>query len=126
MKADTHRNVTAYAVAVALLVIGVACYAAFPKAATEEPVRLMMKNAGGPVLFDHLAHASDDRYGISCFECHHKWDGGTAMPVSCTDCHGPDRADTPRRSDALHMQCIGCHEGTVSAPVECAGCHMTN
>lgn len=125
MDASTHRSI-AYGVAIVLLVVGLICYAAFPKAASEEPVRIMMKNTGGAVLFDHTGHASDRGYGIGCIECHHTWDEGTTLPESCTDCHYRDGGDLMKRSDAMHMQCIGCHQTAAKAPVECSGCHMTN
>lgn len=122
MDARTHRNF-AYAVAIALLVVGVILYAAFPKAAPEEPVRILLKNPGGDVFFDHKAHASDGGYGITCIECHHTWDEGETMPESCTHCHEPEGEDPVKRADALHMLCRGCHQ-YAAAPVECSGCHM--
>ena len=47
---------------------------------------------------------------------------------SCTECHDPDEGDeeVPKRADAFHQQCAGCHEDFGAGPVEkdCAACHV--
>jgi hypothetical protein len=62
----------AYALAVCLLVVGVASYAAFTPEAPEQPLRLMFKVTAGKVLFDHKTHTSEFGYGLSCVDCHHE------------------------------------------------------
>ena len=47
---------------------------------------------------------------------------------SCSECHDPDEGDeeTPKRADAFHQQCAGCHEGYGAGPLEkdCSACHV--
>jgi len=69
----------------------------------------------------------DDAY--SCSDCHQK-EEGESVPQACADCHdvedieGEDREmNFQKRSDAIHTQCIGCHEEYGSGPVECSSCH---
>ncbi len=111
----------AYCLAAILLIVGVVCYAAFPQKAPEEPVRLMFKTSAGSILFAHKTHTSDDGYGLACDECHHEQQEDT-MSCSGEYCHGPD--SDPKRGDALHINCKGCHEDGGAGPVECAACHV--
>jgi len=119
----TSRNeqVLAYALAAILLVVGVVCYAAFPAKAPEEPVRLMFKTTAGKVLFDHKTHSADAGYGVACDDCHHEEQEGSKS-CSGEDCHGPD--SEPKRSEALHTNCKGCHEESGAGPLECSECHV--
>lgn len=111
----------AFALAAILLVVGVVCYAAFPQKTPEEPVRLMFKTTAGKVLLDHKTHAADEGYGVACDECHHE-EQEDSSSCSGEDCHGPD--SEPKRSDALHTNCKGCHEDGGAGPVECGACHV--
>ncbi len=119
----------AYALAVCLLIVGAISYAAFIPEAPEQPLRLMFKVAAGNVLFDHKTHESVSGYGISCRDCHHELeedDGEEAQ--ACGECHDPDEGDeeVPKRGDAFHRQCTGCHEEFEAGPTEseCAKCHV--
>ena len=60
------ERMIAYCLTAILLVVGVICYAAFAKKAPEQPLRIMFKNTGGNVLFDHKEHMSESGYGIEC------------------------------------------------------------
>ena len=131
------------AVAICLLVIGVISYAAFPLKAPDEPLRLMYTVAAGNVLFNHKVHATVEGYGLDCFECHHHPPEDESALVACGGCHLPpaeeeevnetclechdesDFEDTEMitRGDALHLQCINCHQDFEAGPVECTGCH---
>ena len=80
---------------IVLLLVGVLCYAAFPQKTPDEPVRIVMRNLGGKVIFDHKTHASaEGGYGLECSDCHHNIldDGGD--PESCEDCHEKDSDST--------------------------------
>lgn len=117
----------AYCLAALLLVIGVVCYAAFPAKTAEEPIRIMLNSTAGKVMFSHKVHAGEDGYGIECVDCHHVWEEDSGeKPVSCGECHEAEseEEDMPKRSDALHRQCIGCHEDDGTGPVECSKCHV--
>ncbi len=120
----------AYGLAICLLLVAALCYAAFPAKTPDEPVRLMFDVTAGKVLFDHQTHTSEFGYGLSCRDCHHELeeedDDMDAQP--CGECHDPDEGDeeTPKRADAFHQQCAGCHEEYDSGPLEkeCSTCHV--
>jgi hypothetical protein len=119
----------AYGLAIWFLFVGVVSYAAFPEKTPDEPVRLMFDVTAGKVLFDHKTHHADTGYGISCGDCHHTLDEDEyADAGSCTECHDPDEGDEemPKRADAFHQQCAGCHEGYGAGPLEkdCSACHV--
>jgi hypothetical protein len=120
--------ILAYGLAVCLLVTGVVSYAAFPLETPEEPLRMMFNVAAGKVLFDHKTHASEFGYGLSCEDCHHELlDGESDEAQACGECHDPDEGDeeVPKRADAFHQQCAGCHEDYEAGPAEkeCTLCH---
>ena len=119
-----------YGLAVIFLIVGVISYAAFSaKPPTREPIRLMFPVAAGNVLFDHKTHTDIPGYGLSCGDCHHTLaEDEYADAQSCSECHDPDEGDeeVPKRSDAFHQQCGGCHGDFGNGPVEsnCTGCHV--
>jgi hypothetical protein len=122
-----REKIIAYCAAIVLFVVGMVCYAALPEKQPEEPVRIMFQSTGGKVLFTHNIHTSEDNYGFYCIDCHHYWDEDPDVkPVSCSECHmtESEEEDIPKRSDALHDQCMGCHEDNWGGPVECSGCHV--
>ena len=119
----------AYGLAIYLLFVGVICYAAFPPKSPDEPIRLMFNVAAGKVLFDHNTHHIATGYGISCGDCHHTLsEEEYADAQSCSECHDPIEGDeeVPKRADAFHQQCAGCHEAYGAGPVkeECSACHV--
>ena len=116
--------VVAYCLAIVLFVAGVVCYAAFPGKSPEEPIRIMLTNTAGNILFNHKEHASKSGYGLECNECHHMLEDDEETPAACGECHEPDSEDPIKRSDAFHSQCKGCHEDSGSGPVQCSDCHV--
>lgn len=112
-------------IAVVLLVIGVACYSVFAVRLPDEPVRLMFPGTAGNVLFTHALHADD--YGVDCDTCHHNLEDDEIY--NCSECHEPgvtgEDADPMGRTDALHDQCIGCHDEEGAGPTECSACHAS-
>jgi hypothetical protein len=117
------EQIVGYWIAGILFVVGVVCYAALPDQAPEQPVRVMFKGTGGNVLFDHKKHVSVDGYAIECMDCHHDLEEPGDKPAACGECHDPVDEDTVKRSDALHTQCIGCHQDSGGGPEKCAECH---
>ncbi|MBF0201044.1 MAG: cytochrome c3 family protein [Desulfamplus sp.] len=106
--------------AIVLFITGFTCYAAFPPPSPDEPVRLMFQNAAGKVLFTHTVHSYD--YDISCLDCHHNIEDDDIY--NCSECHEAEGDDyVPGRTDALHQQCIGCHQDMGAGPVDCNSCH---
>ncbi len=116
----------AYGMAVVLFVVGVICYAAYPQKVPEQPVRIMFDSIAGKVLFSHKTHQADTGYGLSCGDCHHTLEAGSTDAQSCLECHERESEDTamPKRSDAFHKQCIGCHQEIDAGPRECNSCHV--
>ena len=125
MDQKTER-IVAYCIAIILFVVGVVCYSAFAKKAPEEPIRIMLKSTAGNILFDHKEHASESGYSLDCNDCHHDFEEGDngGKPDACGECHGAEEEDAPKRSDAFHIQCKGCHEDEGTAPVNCKECHI--
>ena len=80
--------------------------------AAQGPEELIFQTKMGEVSFAHKAHLQK----IECATCHH-----TGENFSCSTCHGQD-ADIPRLTDALHMQCKGCHKES-GLPTGCRDCH---
>jgi hypothetical protein len=121
----------AYRLAIVLFIVGVLSYVAFSAPAPDRPVRLMFETSAGKVIFDHKTHTDTAGYGISCGDCHHTLaedeydDAG-----SCSECHELEYQDddVPKRSDAFHQQCIGCHvdfeKGPGDRSEDCASCHV--
>jgi len=91
-----------YVLAVVLLFAGIASYTVFSLPEPEQPVRIMLKNVAGKVLFDHKAHADDSGFGIACLECHHHPEGDESL-TACGACH------TKKRSETAPGVCLDCH-----------------
>jgi len=123
------EKLTAYCIAIILFIVGMVCYAV-SDTTPDIPVRIMFEGGnGGSVLFDHMEHYSAEAYGFDCIDCHHYFEEDYQdKPESCIECHELDSDDEemPKRSDAFHSQCIGCHEDDGTAPLEkeCSGCHV--
>jgi hypothetical protein len=76
--------------------------------------------------FNHDVHSKD--IGLACSDCHHEYEEGSGVePKLCSDCHEPGGDDDAmlNHREALHKQCIGCHEesGIIPGKKDCAGCH---
>ena len=54
----------------------------------KTPVRLLLENAGGRVVFDHRRHAED--YKVACEACHHESAEARENVQPCGACHGVD------------------------------------
>lgn len=107
-------------VMIVFFVGGIVCYAAFSPPDPAEPVRLMFQNKAGKVLFGHDNHIYGYGYD-DCMECHHNLEDDEIY--NCSECHDDIGDDyMPKRSDAFHMQCQGCHEYD-GGPVDCNACH---
>lgn len=115
---------TALRIIIVLLAVGGIAYAAFPMVVPEEPIRIVYKGSAGNVVFTHGTHASGDGYGQDCLSCHHNIEEDDVY--DCRQCHGDDGdEDLPGMTDALHSQCLQCHEDQGAGPVECAACHRS-
>ena len=102
------------------LITGIVCYASFTPPAPEEPERIKFQTKAGKVLFTHAAHSFD--YTDDCVACHHLT--GFQPSYDCSECHLKEGDPLMlSREDAMHEQCIDCHNDMGSGPVECNECH---
>jgi hypothetical protein len=129
MTSKKHLQFT-YGLAVILFAVGVLSYAytALWAKPLDQPIRLMFKVTAGNVLFDHKTHTAESGYGLSCIDCHHTDEEDVTTPDPCGDCHEFESEDEeiPKRADAFHLQCTGCHQDVDSGPMqeECTSCHV--
>jgi hypothetical protein len=117
----------AYGLTVGLLVLAVASYAGFAVKPPKQPIRIAFSSVAGKVMFDHSRHLAESGYALGCQECHHTLAADEIDQAgSCSECHNPEEGDEsiPKRADAFHQQCIGCHQEYGGGPTECAQCHV--
>jgi len=127
MKFKTKKTIAFFFSGV-LLIVGIVCYAAFPQMSPDPPVRIMFKSLAGNVLFSHIEHVSEEYYGFECVDCHHYYDEEDPSTILCGECHmtevDEEDEEVPKRSDAIHTQCINCHKENGGGPDECSECHV--
>ncbi len=107
----------ALSIAIILAAIGF-----FVPAEQEEkvPVRLLLENTGGAVVFDHKVHV--EKYALECVACHHELSPNTASSadlevLDCGSCHGilfdekfvAEHQDMEKGIYTSKMQCATCH-----------------
>jgi hypothetical protein len=116
-----------------LLVVGAICFLASPAETPDPPVRIMLKNMAGKVLFDHKVHTEVRGYGLSCVDCHHTNTNDDPRPDDCGECHKAEKQEKEgkmviKRLDAFHQQCEKCHKDYDIGPEKdddrCSWCHM--
>ncbi|WP_291327521.1 cytochrome c3 family protein [Desulfovibrio sp. UCD-KL4C] len=103
---------------VAVLVIAAASGFLFAPPVEESPVRVVMDNSGGRVIFSHAKHVED--LGYDCADCHHD-NIGQDKPLACVTCH-PVAFDKKFRSE--HQKnfpdkkaCLRCHDEVPTGPL---------
>ena len=78
-----------------------------PPSEGATPIRVLLDNKGGKIVFEHKAHA--EGYGLECSSCHHaeNLDKGISP---CGECHN---AETEARRDNCRLKIAiitwGCH-----------------
>ncbi len=97
-----------------------------PPSEGATPIRVLLDNKGGKIVFEHKAHA--EGYGLECSSCHHaeNLDKGISP---CGECHNAETAEFGllNRMEAFHQSCMGCHEEVGSGPYgkdQCNQCHL--
>ncbi|MDL2313736.1 cytochrome c family protein [Desulfovibrio sp. OttesenSCG-928-C14] len=96
------------AVAVAAVVAGIALSPPAP----ANPMRILMPNAAGRVVFNHIQHVEE--YGVPCQTCHHEYSGERLNPQPCGSCHGIE----------FNQEFIDTHQETFKGdPQACLTCH---
>lgn len=82
-----------------------------PTQSEATPVRILLDNAGGKVVFNHAVHTKD--YGAACETCHHETAAGDQEPLSCGQCHGANVTDAwvkeHKTTFTKDLQCVTCH-----------------
>lgn len=113
-----------------------------------QPVKILMPNAGGRVIFNHRQHAED--YGINCGSCHHTEIAATSWDRDMHDMHAENFAencqachhDSSIEPEPMSCYTPGCHarlspDGTLDSKAKtipardavhtrCASCHDTH
>lgn len=106
-----------------------------PAAKAAVPVRILLQNPGGAVVFDHLGH---ERADMKCVQCHHASKVSTTE-VPCSVCH-PGEFDETFKREHMHWfegraACATCHHLEWDRPVysheihidltggDCSVCH---
>lgn len=118
-----------------LFIVALAGYL-LPAGSSPMPVRVLLENKGGKVIFEHQAHA--DMPDRACADCHHT-SGDDPEPPACSSCHVArfDEIFVIEHQDTLGQdQCISCHhlEATIDnfshddhaddyAAGDCQACH---
>ncbi|MEW6078070.1 MAG: cytochrome c3 family protein [Thermodesulfobacteriota bacterium] len=81
------------------------------------------------VHYEHHVLMENEPDTWTCKKCHELAEGET-IPAACGDCHDPEEVEgqakimTYQKSvDAMHAQCIDCHEEMGSGPTACEACH---
>ncbi|MEF2232267.1 MAG: cytochrome c3 family protein [Pseudodesulfovibrio sp.] len=131
-----QRRLLPIAVATGILfVVALAGYL-IPAPAAKPPVRILLENKGGPVIFSHKAHM--ETQGGQCGVCHHT-SGEDQSPPACTSCHKGQYDEAFIRDHRTAMdkkQCAACHHAGATianfshddhtrdyAPDNCRACH---
>jgi hypothetical protein len=92
-----------------------------------DPIRVVFITKGGPVVFDHLEHASPEGYELECESCHHNYsaeeENEDSAIMNCRECHYSKKLTTVCEDADVHKRCIGencmqCHEEN------CEFCHQ--
>jgi len=149
---DKTGKTVILAAIIGLAAVGILGYST-PKEKRDEPLRVLYKSKGGPVVFDHKAHSGPDGYVASCDACHHlrkrvvyttesgavtfDHEAHSISPeygLGCTDCHHEQELEL----DSRIQECGECHQpgsdhnasfdeaGRIhrtAAGVKCADCH---
>ncbi len=96
---------------------------------TGNPIRVLFKTKGGPVVFDHRTH--DSEYDIKCDACHHEVDSEDSKYPACRECHrkGIEEykdicEDRPIHKLCIGANCIDCHKKNDMDTGDCKSCHQ--
>ena len=92
-----------------------------------EPKSITFETDGGPVVFNHLDHASPDEFGIDCEECHHGYtkENKKTYPMNCRRCHYNTKYEKICEDEDTHIRCIGknCVDCHSDGKEDCSICH---
>ncbi|MFH1729721.1 MAG: cytochrome c3 family protein [Pseudomonadota bacterium] len=121
-----NSKIIVFIIILALGFIGIFGYLAEKK---QDPIRVLMNSKGGPVVFDHKMHSSEDAAAVECSECHHNYDPDTKekQESNCRKCHYDKKLESVCADDPIHTRCVGknCYDCHADAAEEqgCKFCH---
>ena len=110
-----------------------------PAQKEEMPVRVLLDNMAGKVIFEHEKHIRE--YNLSCETCHHETKTPRQNVLQCGTCHGAATTAEFKQNHATDIQdpaaCAWCHHKAVTPAVwrhndhvqknnlQCWDCHNT-
>lgn len=113
-----QRRYIPIAVIIAVCFVAAIAGYAFTAPDKEAPVRVVMDNTGGRVIFTHMAHAED--YGLECTDCHHD-DTGLDTFLPCGSCHPTEFNEEFRTTHPNNFPseeaCLRCHDEVPTGPL---------
>lgn len=131
-----QRRLLPIAILTGILLLTAAAGYLIPADSSGPPVRILIKNKGGKVIFTHKEHIAIE--GDNCSSCHHTTDNET-IPPACSKCHVKSFDETFRATHQKALsedQCSTCHHPKASignfshdahtedyAPGYCQACH---
>lgn len=107
-----------------------------PQPSNALPVRLLLVNKGGNVIFTHEEH--NKNYQLPCEQCHHYTASDKTNPPQCASCHPPMFDKQYRATHKEHFTdeayCKACHHNSNTsafdhdshleyADEDCQACH---
>ena len=107
-----------------------------PRPSQALPVRLLLANKGGNVIFTHQKHS--ENYQLNCEQCHHYSAPGKMDPPQCGSCHptifDKDYVAIHRDNFDNEAYCNACHHNSKAehfdhdahqdyASEDCQACH---
>ena len=80
-----------------------------PDDVASTPQRAALPNSGGAVVFEHATH---EKLGLKCAQCHHVHVDAAKQAIACDDCHGKkfDEAFVKDHAQRYAKEfCSSCH-----------------
>ena len=107
-----HVRNKAIAVVTVLLTLAAIAGYVIPANTRDVPVKVLLDNKGGYVVFDHKQHIEE--YDLNCISCHHTEEGDNE-PLPCGTCHVKE----------FNEEFVDTHMDDFSDPSTCVKCHHT-
>jgi hypothetical protein len=103
-------------VAAILAVVAVIGYAVSFSEKPVVPVRVLLPNSAGQVVFDHQKHVDD--FKVACKACHHDSVDPVKFAAACGSCHGAAAKPNFRARHVTEYDdpafCATCHHPALS------------
>ena len=106
----SKRYVPVAVITVLCLVAAVVGYLKKPATSAEVPLKVLLDNTGGKVVFAHAEH--NRKFKIACGECHHEQRSPKDKVLACETCHVKefDEQFAAEHMNAIpEKNCVQCH-----------------